>query len=408
MADVGRAVDRRSRLAEPFERLISFADEPDDSDDVRLRKRVGVVAGFMTIVAPLSMPFQAGFSVVSWSLALGLSAFALANLVVLVRTKRYERYVVALLVSGVVFVPAATFLAGGITGSSSGLGWAFLVPAYAILALGPRRAIVWFVVYLGLVGLMVAIDPIARANAADQPYALKLTGALENGVVPLVIVFLLLRYTDQRRLAAEARADELLTNAIPASIARRLRHGEDRIAEEYPETSIVFADIVGSTSWAHDTPPSRVVDVLDELFTRFDELAEQHGLEKIKTIGDAYMAVAGAPEPRADHATAAVAMAVSMLDAVADLRQSSAIPIEIRIGVASGSVVGGVIGRRRLLFDLWGDTVNLASRMESAGIPGRVQVASSTRDRLPTGRFALEPREIEAKGLGRVTAYLVG
>jgi class 3 adenylate cyclase len=111
----------------------------------------------------------------------------------------------------------------------------------------------------------------------------------------LTIVFLLLVYTDMRRLAAEARADELLTNAIPASIAARLRHGERRIAESYAETSIVFADLVGSTSWAHDIDPGAVVDVLDDLFTRFDNLADAHGLEKIKTIGDAYMAVAGAP-----------------------------------------------------------------------------------------------------------------
>ncbi len=408
MADLDGALDRRTAIASVLEPWIALADASDDSDDLRLRKRVGVAAGYVTIVAPLAVPFQAGFSAASWSLALALSLFAAANLGVLARTRNYGRYVVALLVSGVLFVPAATFLAGGITGSSSGLGWAFLVPAYAILALGPRRAIPWFLVYLVMVAVMVAIDPIARASAAPAPYGVELVGQLQNGLAPMVIVFLLLRYTDQRRLAAEARADELLTNAIPASIARRLRRGEARIAEEYPETSVVFADIVGSTSWAHDTPPARVVDVLDELFTRFDELAEEHGLEKIKTIGDAYMAVAGAPERRADHALHAVEMARAMLAVVADLQRSTSIPIEIRIGVASGPVVGGVIGRRRLLFDLWGDTVNLASRMESSGIPGRVQIAASTRDRLPAGRFDLEPRDIEAKGLGRVTAFLVG
>jgi len=391
----------------PWTRPLAFADEPDDSDDFRLRKRVGVVAGYLTIAAPLTMPFQAGFSIVSWSLAIGLSLGSVANLVMLARSGNYRRYVVLLLIGGVIFVPAATFLAGGITGSSSGLGWAFLVPAYAILALGPRRAIPWFLVYLGMVAVMVAIDPIARSNAPPAPYAIELAGQLENGVIPVAIVFLMLRYTDQRRLAAEARADELLTNAIPASIARRLRHGEHRIAEEYPETSIVFADIVGSTSWAHDTTPAAVVDVLDELFTRFDDLAERHGLEKIKTIGDAYMAVAGAPEPNAQHAPAAVAMAAAMLGVVDDLRATTGIPIMVRIGVASGPVVGGVIGRRRLLFDLWGDTVNLASRMESSGVPGRVQIAASTRRLLPPDRFTLEPREVEAKGLGRITAYLL-
>ena len=389
-------------------RLLAIADDPDDSDDTRLRKRVGVAAGLVTIVAPLTMPFQAGFSIVSWSLGIGLSAYAAANLAILSRTRNYHRYVVALLVGGVIFVPAATFLAGGITGSSSGLGWAFLIPAYAILALGPRRAIPWFLIYLALVAGMVLIDPLARAaSPAPTPYALELLGQLENSVIPLVVVFLLLRYTDLRRLAAEARVDELLTNAIPSSIAARLRRGEQRIAESYPETSIVFADIVGSTSWAHDTAPEKVVDLLDDLFTRFDDLAERHGLEKIKTIGDAYMAVAGAPEAQATHARAAVDMGLAMVDSVAGLRASTGVPIEVRVGVASGPVVGGVIGRRRLLFDLWGDTVNLASRMESSGVAGRVQISGSTRELLPPGGYAVSPRDIDARGLGRMTAYLV-
>ena len=407
MTDVAWARGIRARVATSLLPLIAIVDDPSDTDDARLRKRVGVAAGYVTALAPLSMPFQAGGSVVSWVLAVGLSAFDIANLVILSRTHNYGRYVAALLLGGVVFVPAATFLAGGLTGSSSGLGWAFLVPAYAILALGPQRAKTWFLVYLAMVAVMVILDPIARAAAPPSPYLLELTGQLENGVIPLAIVFLLLRYTDVRRLAAEARADELITNAIPASIAARLRRGERRIAESYPDTSIVFADLVGSTSWAHDTPPELVVDLLDELFNRFDDLADRFGLEKIKTIGDAYMAAAGAPTDRADHAAAAVEMAFAMLVVVEQVRKSTGIPIAVRIGVASGPVVGGVIGRRRLLFDLWGDTVNLAARMESSGVPGRIQIAQSTATLLPQGRFLLEPREVDAKGLGRLTTFLV-
>jgi class 3 adenylate cyclase len=149
------------------------------------------------------------------------------------------------------------------------------------------------------------------------------------------------------------------------------------------------------------------VDLLDELFNRFDDLADRFGLEKIKTIGDAYMAVAGAPEPRADHALAAVELAGAMLTAVDEVRRSTGVPIAVRIGVASGPVVGGVIGRRRLLFDLWGDTVNLAARMESSGVPGRVQIAESTHAQLPPERFRFEPHEVEAKGLGRLSTYLL-
>ncbi|HEY8438405.1 MAG TPA: adenylate/guanylate cyclase domain-containing protein, partial [Candidatus Limnocylindrales bacterium] len=214
------------------------------------------------------------------------------------------------------------------------------------------------------------------------------------------------RFTDIRRLAAEARVDELLTNAIPPAIAARLRRGERRIAEAYDGTTVVFADLVGFTPWSRRTTPDDVVATLDALFTRFDDLAAKHGLEKIKTIGDAYMAVAGAPEPRPDHAAAALAFARDLLAAVSDTRTARGIDLQVRVGVATGPVIGGVIGTRRLLFDLWGDTVNLASRMESSGVAGRIQLAESTRDALGDG-VDLLARTVEVKGLGRLTAYLV-
>jgi guanylate cyclase len=312
-----------------------------------------------------------------------------------------------LISAGVIFVPLATFLGGGITGSTAGLVWGFLIPAYAILALGPNRATRWFIVYLVMVAAMAVVDPWVREAVAPSPYVIQLIGELQNAVVPLAITFLLLRYTDIRRVAAEARVDELLTNAIPTTIAARLRRGERRIAELYPATSVVFSDIVGFTPWAQRTTPDRVVAMLDDLFTRFDDIAAQHGLEKIKTIGDSYMAVAGAPEPRADHAVTAIEFARAMIEAVADKRSEDLADLQVRIGIASGPVAGGVIGRQRLQFDLWGDTVNLASRMESSGVAGRIQVAESTRDLL-VGRCALERREVDVKGLGRLTAFLVG
>jgi len=170
---------------------------------------------------------------------------------------------------------------------------------------------------------------------------------------------------------------------------------------------MLFADLAGFTPWARHMNPAHVVGLLDELFTRFDELAAEAGVEKIKTIGDAYMAVAGAPEPRADHASAAIRLARGMLDALDDARLRLDAPLQLRIGLASGSVVGGVIGQQRILFDLWGDTVNTASRMQSSGIPGRIQVAQSTRDLLHDD-YAFEEREkVEVKGLGPMTTFLL-
>ena len=387
-------------------RLLAIADDPTDDDDRRLRKRVGVVAGCATIVAPLTLPLQAPGNPMSVPFAIGLAGYAAINLVLLARTRAFERYVLALIAGGVVFVPAATFLGGGITGSSPGLVWAFLVPAYAIMALGPRRAAPWFAVFLAMVVVMVALDPMARTSSPPPVYDLRVFGLVENTVVPLSVVFLLLAYTDTRRRAAEARVDELLTNAIPRSIAARLKRGERRIAEAYPETTVLFADIVGFTPWAQATAPDTVVELLDDLFTRFDEQIAAHGLEKIKTIGDAYMAVAGAPEPRSQHAAAALALARAMLGAVAAWRADRSVTLQVRIGLASGPVVAGVIGKQRLSFDLWGETVNLAARMKSSGVPGRIHVAASTAAELD-GLVALVPRDVDIKGLGRMRTYLV-
>ncbi len=394
------------RLSDGARHLLSIADDPTDEDDLRRRKRVGVAAGLLTIVAPLTLPLQVPGEPIAWIIGVSLSVFSLVNLVVLARTSRFERFVVALLLAGVAFVPAADVLGGGITGPSTGLVWAFLVPGYAILALGSRRAGRWFVIYLLLVAVMVVADPIARAGAAPAPYPLVLLGQVQNTVLPLAITFLLLRQTDLRRLAAEARVEELLTNAIPSTIAIRLRRGERRIADAYPATTILFADIVGFTPWAQATAPDRVVAVLDDIFSAFDQLTEACGLEKIRTLGDGYMAVAGAPVPRDDHASAALGLARSMIVCMHEQRIRLNVDLQIRIGLASGPVVGGVIGERRLLFDLWGDAVNLASRMESSGVPGRIQLSAVTRSLLGEPLDG-ETREVDVKGFGRQTTFLV-
>ena len=405
---------KASRPATPWQRiatlgirLVSIADQPGDDDDVRLRKRVGVAAGYITIVAPLTLPIQVP-TALAFILGIGLAVYSTANLVALARTKRFDRYVLFLIGAGPVFVFATNALAGGITSSGGASVWTFLTPAYAILALGPRRATPWFFAFLVALLVNVVFDPVIRTWFPAPPYAVQLAFYAQNIGLPLTITFVLLRYADVRRRAAEARSDELLTNAIPRSIAQRLRHGESRIAETYPDTTVVFCDVVGFTPWAQATDPAEVVSLLDDLFTRFDRLVATHGLEKIKTVGDAYMAAAGAPDPRPDHAAAALAFARSLLTEVASWRQANGLALEVRIGMASGPVVGGVIGQRRILFDLWGATVNAAARMESSGVPGRIQLTSSTRELLGDEEAAaLEARTVDVKGLGSMATYLV-
>ena len=214
------------------------------------------------------------------------------------------------------------------------------------------------------------------------------------------------------------RADELLANMLPRAIVERLKGREPApltgtppgiLADGLPEVTVLFADLVGFTSEAGTMAPADLVRILDGVFTRLDEVAGRHGMEKIKTVGDAYMAVAGAPEPRPDHAEAAADMALEVLDRLRGERWPSGAPLQVRIGVASGPVVAGVIGRRTFAYDLWGDTVNVASRLEANGEPGRILVSEATARLLADGFEVSEPCMVELKGKGPTPArFLVG
>ena len=211
-----------------------------------------------------------------------------------------------------------------------------------------------------------------------------------------------------RELVAEKQTSErLLLNVLPGPIAERLKLDDGVIVDRFEQVTVLFADIVGFTKLSSRTSPEALVSMLDELFTRFDRLAERHRLEKIKTIGDCYMAVAGIPGAMTDHAVVMCQMALDMLAAIADYARGAGTELEIRIGVHSGSVVAGVIGRKKFIYDLWGDTVNTASRMESHGLPSRVHLTEATAALLGDA-FELEPRgTIDIKGKGPMTTFLL-
>ncbi len=201
--------------------------------------------------------------------------------------------------------------------------------------------------------------------------------------------------------------EELLLNVLPAPIANRLRSGEQRIADGFAEVTVAFADLVGFTALSSDMPPQEVVTLLNGLFTRFDEAAHELGIEKIKTVGDAYMAVCGLPVPVANHSERMVRMAIRMVHITREHALEHRVSMKLRVGINSGPVVAGVIGKSKYIYDLWGDTVNLASRMESGGIPDSIQVTRPVYEKLQ-GLFAFEPRgAIEVKGKGSVEAWLL-
>jgi class 3 adenylate cyclase len=221
------------------------------------------------------------------------------------------------------------------------------------------------------------------------------------------ITYLVVRHFVHEKERAQERSERLLLNVLPAPIAERLKRDPAAIADYHAEVTVLFADIVDFTRHSAGVAPRELVQMLNDIFSTFDQLAERHGLEKIKTIGDAYMVVAGLPRPRADHAQAVAAMALEMQEAIRGCAARAGVPLELRVGISTGPVVAGVIGRHRFIYDLWGDTVNTASRMESHGLPGAIQVSPETYQRL-ADRFTFEPRgPVAIKGKGTVTTYLL-
>lgn len=287
-----------------------------------------------------------------------------------------------------------------------------------------RAAAAWLLIYLGATGVRVLgvvpvqVTPLDTVTLFVAPAMLLVilvlagqitVGRLEDSQARLLEVNQgLERVVAERTIAlreALGDAERLLLNVLPHEIADRLRAGESAIADAHGDVTILFADLVGFTRLASQMEPLSLVELLNAVFSAFDEQVQARGLEKIKTIGDAYMVVGGLPRPRADHATAICELALEMQAAVARVNADRGTEMELRIGIHTGSVVAGVIGRSKFSYDLWGDAVNIASRMESHGAPGRVQISATTRDAMGPG-FATEARGLVAlKGRGELHSW---
>jgi len=247
----------------------------------------------------------------------------------------------------------------------------------------------------------------ARAETADIVRGFEL-GAVDYVPKPFNAPELLARVNTHLTMDRLRRENErLLLNILPAVIAERLKAGEEHIADKFADVTVLFADIVDFTPLAASMPAHAVVEVLNDLFTRFDLAAYQLGIEKIKTIGDAYMAVCGLPQPCDDHTERMVKLAQRLMEITREFSAERRVDLRLRIGINSGPVVAGIIGRRKFIYDLWGDTVNLASRMESHGIPDAIQVTRPVFEKLGS-RCAFEERgPVEVKGKGQVQAWLL-
>jgi len=380
-----------------------LADEPD----LRIRKRTAVAAALalMAVAAVFGLADLAlarpAFSVLA---LIQIAAFGTA-LLSFHRSHQLTPLIATMAVVGLAVLFVSLIPAGGLASGAANLIWIILVPIAAVLFLGARAGPLALAGVVVVVAAGLVIDPFIR-SAPPEPSLARLLLMAVDLIGTAAIALVLVVFIDGERVRAKAESDALLLNVLPRSIADRLKRGERVIADHYDAVTILFADVVDFTPFAAHETPARAVDLLNDVFSNFDTLAERHDLEKIKTIGDAYMVIAGAPEPRADHAGIIVDMALEMQAVTASIEPTPGTPLRLRIGVASGPAVAGVIGRRKFSYDVWGDAVNLASRMESTGVPGAIQVAASTWG-ICGDRYPFTPRDVDVKGLGVLRTYLL-
>jgi adenylate cyclase len=389
-------------------RFLDLGARPEDDPDLRVRKRAAVGTILATILAALA---YLGLGL--WTNRPGIWIFAIVQLatqagllVYLRRTGRLGPVVVVVLAAGLVITGSGVVAFGGLQQSNGNLVLAVLVPMGAVLLLGRQAALPTYLAFAALVVGAALTNTTLRTSLPIAPElgaALYAMNLLVAGIISLGLVVLI----DGERLRAKAQSEALLLNVLPRAIVDRLQDGERVIADHCPEVTVLFSDVVDFTPFSERTSPERVVQVLNDLFTGIDDLAERYRLEKIKTIGDAYMVVAGVPAARPDHAEVMLEMAIAMHALSEKQPEIDGHRLQLRTGIATGPVVAGVIGRRKFSYDLWGDTVNTASRMESSGIPGSIQVTLSTWERV-RDRYPWQLREnVEVKGKGPMTTYLL-
>lgn len=336
-----------------------------------------------------------------------------SSMLVFYRLKRANYFTFTQLAMLLVMPFFMQWIIGGYEASSGIAIWGILSPVGALLLLGRKQSTYWFLLFFVLAMFSWGMNDTFASYAPEIPNNIKQLSFIANVCGAASILYFVMRYfqsqTEQAMIALvgeQGKTDKLLLNILPKSIADRLKQSGERIADQYDAVTIMFTDIVGFTTLSSGMPADDLVELLSRVFSRFDELTEKHGVEKIKTIGDSYMVVCGAPEPRADHAGAVADLALDMMQTINEISAQGA-TLTMRIGINSGPVVAGVIGSSKFSYDLWGDTVNMASRMEHHGAPNRIHVSEETYHILKDD-YVFEMRDrIEVKGKGLVQSYFL-
>ena len=392
------------------------ADSVDDLN-IRLQKALLVRASvfFIAAGAAWGVLYVIFAEPLAGAIPLGYAIFSALSVVVFANTRRYELFRLSQLLL-ILLLPFLLQLAlGGFINASAVVLWALICPFGALVCDEPRRAPYWFLGYLALVVLSGLLQPYVRVVNNLSTDLVLIFFVLNVGTVSVFAFGLLYYFVGQKNRFydllrfEQQKSETLLLNVLPEEIAMQLKAGRQTIADQFEAVSVLFADLVGFTPLSTLLSPTQMVELLNDIFVHFDALAEQYNVEKIRTIGDSYMVAAGVPRPRPDHAQALARMALDMSRHIQARPPYAGHTIDFRIGINSGPAVAGVIGRKKFQYDLWGDTVNTASRMESHGTGGRIQITRDTFE-LVKEEFICERRGmVMVKGKGEMeTWYLVG
>lgn len=396
------------------ERLINLCVSPDDSPTQKDEKSTLVLIVIFTVPIVLVWSVILGYLDL-WQAAAIPVVYAVVSvfgLILAARTKQIGVFRTSQLLMWLIFPFLLQWSLGGFANGSAVGMWALGAPLLAPLI--GARVWPWLVGFAGLSVVSGLIDSSLAADAPEIPdgviTAFFVLSFLGIGLVISISMLFFLRERERARVALEAeqeRSERLLLNVLPAEIAARLKRGEEPIADRLSQVTVVVADIVGFTPMSEQVPATEVVGALNELFSRFDDLTDELGMEKLKTIGDGYQAVAGVPGSNPDQLAAAADLALAMQAEVIDHSFPGFDGIELRIGINTGPVVAGVIGKRKFSYDIWGDTINTASRMESHGVPGRIHVTEAVYEQLKD-RYEFERRDVIAvKGKGDMQTYFL-
>lgn len=390
--------------------VFKFAAKPDDSQAIRSEK-----AAIFLVAASCSIAGVVWATTYWFIFGWGLTSFLPILFVIIVGsslvvghvTKNHRTTIYAQILSITLFPAFIQWSIGGIFDSGFVLAWASLGPLGALMFLSPRKSAPWFAVYFASLLITVVFDDFFAERALEVGDNTKRIFFAMNLSVSSLVVFLFAGYFVTETLKERRRANQLLLNVLPAQIAEALKLTDETIADHHDSVSVLFADVVGSTPLFAEMEPTEVVDWLNEAFSLLDDVVERHGLEKLRTMGDNFMVGSGVPAARDDHAHALTDCALDMILAIDALPARNDKRIRFRIGINSGPVVAGVIGKSKFHYDLWGDTVNVASRMESSGEVGRVHVAFNTYELIKNEFECLSRGTIPIKGKGEMPTWFI-